>query len=80
MRLTDIIISKHPIIYLDQTSFRTDSVQKRTWFNSSQRFVVPLARGKDTSSGFTVFGAIGECIEGCFYHEIHESTNARSFE
>ena len=79
MRLTEYIFEQqHPIIYLDQTSFRSDMVQKKIWFYSKHRFVVPAA--KVQGAAFTVYGAVGECIQDkCFYYEIHDSTNMDDF-
>ena len=78
MNLTEYIFEKHPIIYFDQTSFRSDLVQKKTWFYNKKRFTVPAA--KVQGAAFTVYGAVGECIQGnCFYYEIHDSTNMTDF-
>ena len=59
MSLTDWIFEDKEIIYLDQTSFRTDMIKKKTWLNTKQTFVVPKAQGEDKFSSFTVFGAVG---------------------
>ena len=80
MKLQEYIFGEEPVIYLDQTTFRTDMVQKKAWFYKGQRFPVPLAKGKDKGFSFTVFGAVGHCIRGNgFFHEIHEATTAEAF-
>ena len=43
--ITDIMEPK-PIIYLDQTTFRTDMVQKRTWYDSKQNSAFHLLEVK----------------------------------
>jgi len=78
MRMTEYIFEGQPIIYCDETSFRGDRPQKKTWFYKDRRFEVPVPQG--TVRGFTVYGAVGECIRGnCFYSEIHDSTNQEDF-
>ena len=80
MKLLEYIFGDKPIIYLDQTTFRTDMTQKKAWYYAKQRFSIPLAQGKDKGCSITVFGALGECLKGSgFYYEIHESTNAIAF-
>ena len=80
MKLTEYIFGDKPIIYLDQTTFRTDMTQKKAWYYAKSRFSIPLAKGIDKGCSITVFGALGECLMGSgFYYEIHESTNAISF-
>ena len=78
MRMTEYIFEGQPIIYCDETSFRGDRPQKKAWFYKDRRFEVPVPKG--TVRGFSVYGAVGECIRGnCFYSEVHDSTNAADF-
>ena len=81
MDLQQYIFEDRPIIYLDQTTFRTDMFNDRAWYNKKERFTVPLGRGADKCVSTTLFGAVGSCIltRQNFYWEFHEATNSAAF-
>ena len=74
------IVNNQPISYVDETTFRTDMVQKKSWYFKKQRFQVPAARMQNQGASFTVYGALGECLQGKgFYYAIGDSTNSDDF-
>ena len=78
--LAEGIVNNQPIIYVDETTFRTDMVQKKSWYFKKQRFQVPAARMQNQGASFTVYGALGECLQGKgFYYAIGDSTNSDDF-
>jgi hypothetical protein len=47
-------------------------VQKRAWWHKGQRLKIPST--KTRGEGFTLFGAISNCLESNGYFEVHKST------
>ena len=82
MRLSDYIADERPIIYFDETTFNGDLHQRKAWFYRGRRFEVPLIKErfkKGVKHGFTVYGAVGDCILGNGYFELHDSSNKIDF-
>ena len=72
-KLYDYIKEGTPIVYFDETSMNCQLQQSKAWYHRSQNFCVPVAQHRE--AGFTVYGAIGDCLQDHAYFEIHDSTN-----
>jgi hypothetical protein len=82
MRLSDYIAAERSIIYFDETTFNGDMHLRKAWFYRGKRFQVPLIKErfkKGVKHGFTVYGAVGNCIKGNGYFELHDSSNKIDF-
>ena len=78
MKLSDFIFDKATeVIYFDETSFHSRLVQKRAWWVRGMKFKIPST--KERGKGFTLFGAISNCLEGNGYFEVHRTTNSLNF-
>lgn len=60
--LTELILQKKPIIYMDESSLHFHLRNPKTWTTAA--FPVIKELGSRRFSGVTVFGAIGESIGG----------------
>ena len=83
MKLADYIMEeRRPVIYFDETTFNPDMHQKKAWYYRGRRFAVPLRKQsmkRGEKYGFSVYGAVSECIKGGGYFEIHDSSNKEDF-
>lgn len=77
MKLTEYIFEKRPCMYFDETSMNHYQCQKKAWYQRNEQFTVPIATGQGTS--FTIYGTVGDCLQGNSYFEIHDSTNKEDF-
>ena len=71
-----IFDDKVAVIYFDETTFHSRMTQSRAW-TAEKKLKVPST--KIRGSGFTVFGAVGECLKDNGYFEIHDKTKGTYF-
>jgi hypothetical protein len=82
MRMSDWIMEGRPVIYFDETTFSPDMHQKKAWYYRGRRFAVPLRKQsmkRGEKYGFSVYGAVSECIKNGGYFELHQSSNKEDF-
>ena len=64
------------VIYIDETSFNSWEVPKKTWACPSKPISIRL--NKRRGKGVTIYGAIGEAVNGVL-HMVSRSTNKKDF-
>ena len=82
MRMSEWITEGRHVIYFDETTFSPDMHQKKVWYHRGVRFPMPIrkqAMTKDSKYGFTVYGAVSQCIKNGGFFEVHESSNRDDF-
>ena len=79
LKLAEYISEGVPIMYFDESSMNAYQCQKSAWYPRHMQFQVPVATSKDRGSAFTIYGAVGDCIRGNGYFEVHDSTNKIDF-
>ena len=73
MMLSDFILDENTeVIYFDETSFHSRLIQRKAWWKRGERFKIPYTENR--GEGFTLMGAISNCLKNNGYFEIHKST------
>ena len=69
----NVISQNRPVIYVDETTFRGQSVQKKSWSTRNDHNFHYMT---GPHFGTTVYGAVGDCIKNKFVYRLEpKSTN-----
>ena len=80
IKLAQLILTKAPLCYMDETAMNSWTRPSSTYMTKSHSVNITISGTR--FSGVTVFGCIGNCIKGNFIYQLNGSTNqvaARQF-